>query len=91
MKSLIKYYFLNILLLFILIIIWYFSCFLSGYTSNNQKHLFKIWILYSITTLLYFILSWAILKRKFKDLSIFHSLVNFLLYILVTIYLYHNT
>lgn len=91
MKSLLKFYLLNILLLFVFIISWYFSCFLLGYASNSQKYQFKIWTLYFIAILLHFILSGIVLKRNFKDLSIFHLVVNILLYALTAIYLYNNT
>ncbi|CAM3158411.1 hypothetical protein CHFL109739_19630 [Chryseobacterium flavum] len=89
MKSILKYIFVDMLLMLIFIIVWYFSCFLLGYANNSEKHQYKIWVFYSIIILLHFILSVIILKRK--HLSFFYVFVNFLAYILITIYLYNYT
>jgi hypothetical protein len=91
MKSILKFIFINIILLFFLISIWFFACFLLGYASNSEKHQGKIWVLYFITISLHFISSIIILKRNFKNLSVFYLLLNFLLYALTTVYLYDNT
>jgi len=89
MKSILKYIFVDMLLMLIFIFVWYFSCFLLGYTSNSERYQYKIWLLYSIIILLHFILSIILLKRN--NLSFFYVFINLLVYILITIYLYNYT
>ncbi len=89
MKSILKYIFVDMLLMLVFIVFWYFSCFLLGYASNSEKYQYEIWIFYSIIILLHFILSLIILKRK--SLSFFYVLINLIVYIILTIYLYNYT
>ncbi|SIR75058.1 hypothetical protein SAMN05880573_1472 [Chryseobacterium sp. RU33C] len=89
MKSILKYIFVDMLLMLIFIVFWYFSCFLLGYASNSEKYQYKIWIFYSIIILLHFILSVIILKRK--NLNFLYVFINFFAYIIITVYLYSYT
>ena len=87
----IKYLIINIVILFVLLVLWFFTCFFLGYASNSN-HQKEIWIAYIITVAIHFIISYLIYKKKYiSSVAIWNLLLNIPLYIICVWYLYNNT
>jgi len=88
MKS-IKYISLNIITFIILIIIWFFSCFLLGFASNSTEHQRSIWILYLITVVIHFIINYIIYLKFFTSINTIFIILSFTMYVLTAWYFYN--
>lgn len=87
----IKFILVNTITLFMMLVLWYFACFLLGYASNSD-HQREIWIAYIITVLMHFMISYLIYKKWYtSSLPIWYLLLNIPLYIICVWYLYNNT
>ena len=87
----VKFLLVNIVTLFVLLVLWFFACFLLGYASNSN-HQKEIWIAYIITVVIHFVISYLIYKKVYaSSLAIWYLLLNIPLYIICIWYLYNNT
>ena len=88
MKS-IKYISLNVITFVILIIIWFFSCFLLGYASNSTEHQKSIFILYLITIVVHFVINYIIHLKFFTSINSSFIILSLIMYTLTAWYFYN--
>ncbi len=87
-----KFFGISIVILIILLIVWFFSCFLLGYASNSENHQREIWMLYVVTVLVHFLIIRIIYKKWFsQSLNTGYMLINILMYIVGAWYFYYNS
>lgn len=87
----IKFLGISIGTLFILLIIWFFTCFLLGYASNSS-HQKEIWIAFIITIIIHFFVTFLIYRKSYESkISIWYLAFNVLMYFISAWYFYYNT
>jgi len=80
---------IDIIILFVMLIIWFLICFMLGYASNSNYQL-QVWTAYFIAIIIHFLIMF-LLYRKFylNDLNIWYLLFNIPLYFIAAWYFYN--